>query len=194
MVDVPKAFGGATLSSFAAFRMAKLANISNRDVFKSLLIGVVVGPLAVMLTFVWINYTFGLTRLAAFNDQFTDSLINRTGNPDNWNVHPGATPWIPNMIVGMIIVGGLYYLHSRFVWFPLEPVGWILGTSYMSMLWGIWFPFLIAWIIKTLVLRYGGTKVYENLGIPIAAGFIVGYMLIVLFGGFISIVKFFVPF
>ncbi|MGQ9515605.1 MAG: DUF6785 family protein, partial [Thermoproteota archaeon] len=183
MTDVPKAFGGATLSSFAAFRIASLANVDNKEVFKALMIGVIVGPLAVLITYIWLNYTFGLTRLAAFNSGFTDSLIDRTGNPENWNVRPGSTPWIPNMFAGIIIVGGLYILHARFVWFPLEPVGFILGTSYMSMLWGIWFPFLIAWVLKTLLLRFGGTKAYENFGVPVASGFIMGYMLIVLFGG-----------
>jgi hypothetical protein len=194
MVDVPKAFGGATLSSFAAFRMAKLANVDNKDVFKALMIGIIVGPISVLTAFVWVNNTFGLTKLAPFGTAFTDSLIDRTGNPDNWNIKPGTTPWIPNMIIGMIIVGGLYYLHSRFVWFPFEPVGWILGTSYMSMLWGIWFPFLLAWVLKTLTLRVGGTKVYESIGIPVAAGFLTGYMVIVLFGGIAGIIKFFVPY
>ena len=194
MVDVPKAFGGATLSSFAAFRMAKLANVDNKDVFKALMIGIIVAPISVLTTFIWVNNTFGLTKLAPFGSAYTDSLIDRTGNPSNWNVRPGETPWIPNMIVGMMIVGGLYYLHSRFIWFPFEPVGWILGTSYMTMIWGIWFPFLIAWILKTLTLRIGGTKVYESAGIPAAAGFLTGYMVIVLFGGIAGIVKFFVPF
>jgi len=194
MVDVPKAFGGATLSSFAAFRIASLANVSNKDVFKALMIGIVVGPISVLTAFIWVNNTFGLTTLAPFGGAYTDSLIDRTGNPENWNVRPGETPWIPNMIVGMIIVGGLYYLHSRFIWFPFEPVGWILGTSYMTMVWGIWFPFLIAWVLKTLTLRIGGTKVYETTGIPVAAGFLTGYMVIVLFGGLLGITRYFVPF
>jgi len=194
MVDVPKAFGGAMLSSFAAFRMAKLCDLNNRDVFKALIVGIVVAPLSVLVTFVWLNNTFGLTRLAVFNDQFTDSLIDRTGNPENWNVRPGTTPWIPNMLVGMIIVGGLYFLHARFIWFPLEPIGFIFGMSYMSLLWGIWFPFLIAWILKTLTLRLGGTKTFESFGVPVAAGFIAGFMVIVLFGGITGIIKFFVPF
>jgi len=194
MTDVPKAFGGATLSSFAAFRMAKLANIDNKDVFKALLVGIIVGPIVVLATYIWLNYNFGLMKLPAFSVGFTDSLIDRTGNAENWNVRPGSTPWIPNMIAGMIIVGGLYLLHARFVWFPLEPVGFILGTSYMSMLWGIWFPFLIAWILKTLLLRFGGTKAYENFGVPVAVGFITGYMIVVFFGGLTGIARFFIPF
>lgn len=194
MVDVPKAFGGATLSSFAAFRIASLTNVSNKDVFKALMIGIIVGPISVLTAFIWVNNTFGLTTLAPFGGAYTDSLIDRTGNPENWNVRPGETPWIPNMIAGMIIVGGLYYLHSRFIWFPFEPVGWILGTSYMTMVWGIWFPFLIAWVLKTLTLRIGGTKVYETTGIPVAAGFLTGYMVIVLFGGLLGITRYFVPF
>jgi hypothetical protein len=39
-----------------------------------------------------------------------------------------------------------------------------------------WAPFLIGWACKTLVLRYGGLRLYRST-IPLAIGFIVGDLL-----------------
>ncbi|RLI24291.1 hypothetical protein DRO58_07550 [Candidatus Bathyarchaeota archaeon] len=194
LVDVPKSFGGAALSFAAGYKMANLTNIRSRDVFKAVLIAGILGYPVVMATYVYMCHTFGLTHLPVWADSTYDSLIDRCGNPDNWNVRPGEEPWWPNFLAGFIIVTLLSWLHARFIWFPLEPIGFILGTCYMSNLWGIWFPFLISWVLKTLTLRVGGTRAYEDYGIPVAVGFITGYMVAVLVGGAIGIVRFFVPF
>jgi hypothetical protein len=98
------------------------------------------------------------------------------------------------VLLGVIIVGALSFLHARFLWFPFEPIGFIMGTTFMSALWGYWGPFLIAWVVKVLTLRIGGSKAYENYGIPIAAGFVAGYMVAILIGGTLSVIGFFVPF
>ena len=43
-------------------------------------------------------------------------------------------------------------------------------------------------------MRVGGSKLYENLGLPIAGGFITGYMVAVVLGGTIGVLRFFFPF
>jgi hypothetical protein len=174
--------------------MASLTGVKTREAFKVVLIAGILGYPIVMATYVFMCHTFGLAKLPVWAESTYDSLIDRCGNPDNWNVRPGTEPWWPNFLAGFIIVALLSWLHARFIWFPLEPIGFILGTSYMSILWGIWFPFLIAWIMKTLTLRVGGTKGYEEFGIPVAVGFIAGYMIAVLIGGLVGITRFFIPF
>jgi len=42
--------------------------------------------------------------------------------------------------------------------------------------------FLAARILKGLTLRIGGSKAYEEYGVPIMAGFIVGFVLVALIG------------
>jgi len=51
-------------------------------------------------------------------------------------------------------------------------------------------PTLIAWIIKLIVLRVGGTKVYENYTVPLTAGFVVGYFIMAMMGAIIGAIKF----
>jgi len=98
------------------------------------------------------------------------------------------------VLAGFLIVAVLEFLHARFVWFPFNAIGFIIGTSYISVLWGYWGPFLIAWVLKVITLRVGGSKLYENLGVPIAGGFITGYMIAIIFGGTIGVLRFFFPF
>jgi hypothetical protein len=94
----------------------------------------------------------------------------------------------------MIAVAFLTFMHARFLWFPINPIGFILGFGLTGYLMGYWFPLLIAWILKTLTLRIGGSKAYEDYGLPIASGAIAGIMLAILIGGAIGVVRFFIPF
>jgi len=55
-------------------------------------------------------------------------------------------------------------------------VAWGWGVS----LWGAWVPILVAWVVKTIVLKTGGSKLYESMIVPFAAGFILGEVLEVL--------------
>ncbi len=45
-----------------------------------------------------------------------------------------------------------------------------------------------------LTLRIGGAKLYEGYSVPIVSGAIVGYMIGMILGGIIWIVRFFTPF
>ena len=65
----------------------------------------------------------------------------------------------------------LAYMRSTFAWWPLAPLGLALSGT-----WGIivlWFSFLLAWIIKSTVMRYGGWKTFSALR-PFFLGLILG--------------------
>lgn len=64
---------------------------------------------------------------------------------------------------------GLWALQMRYLWFPLHPLGYCAGP----MLVWIWLPFFITWVIKSLVVRYGGQHLYQRL-IPLFFGLILG--------------------
>lgn len=52
----------------------------------------------------------------------------------------------------------------------------------------------IAWILKMLTLRIGGSKAYEEFGAPLASGYIAGHMLALIPGIILGRVRFFIPF
>ncbi|MGQ9732151.1 MAG: DUF6785 family protein [Candidatus Zipacnadales bacterium] len=75
------------------------------------------------------------------------------------------------MAIGGILTAALMTLRMNFLWWPLHPVGYCLaGTATMDK---VWMPFTIAFGVKSLVLRYGGPKLYQRL-LPLFLGLIVG--------------------
>jgi hypothetical protein len=75
---------------------------------------------------------------------------------------------------GVLITLGLTFLRTRYLWWPLAPIGLALSGS-----WGIitfWFTMFIAWLIKSVVMRYGGMRLFMALR-PFFLGLIMGEML-----------------
>ncbi|MHC5034797.1 MAG: DUF6784 domain-containing protein [Planctomycetota bacterium] len=78
------------------------------------------------------------------------------------------------MGAGAVITAFLGVMRLRFWWWPFHPIGYMAAMSW-SLYW-FWAPFLIGWACKTLVLRYGGLRLYRST-IPLAISFIVGELL-----------------
>ncbi len=76
--------------------------------------------------------------------------------------------------------------------FPFEPVGFILSIACFE--WGFWSYAVIAWILKMITLRVGGSRLYEEFGAPLAGGYIAGYMLTLIPGIILYRIRFFTPF
>jgi len=89
--------------------------------------------------------------------------------------------------VGLLITIALFALRAQFLSWPFHPVGYaIAGTRSMA---AQWFPFLIAWACKTLILRYGGPKFYRR-ALPFFLGLVVGDFIN---GGLYTFIAFFIP-
>jgi hypothetical protein len=65
------------------------------------------------------------------------------------------------MAVGAASMVLLMNLHHRFTWWPLNPIGYLMGASWPMI--NFWFPVFVGWLVKTLVLHYGGPKTYRAL-------------------------------
>jgi hypothetical protein len=72
---------------------------------------------------------------------------------------------------GFVVAAVLGVARQRFTWWPFHPLGYAMGNT-QSMEY-MWMPFLIAWAIKALVLRYGGMRLYRRL-LPFFLGLILG--------------------
>jgi hypothetical protein len=61
--------------------------------------------------------------------------------------------------VGMLIAIGLSAARQLLTGFPIHPLGYALSaTNSMEYM---WCPFLIAWGIKSLLVKYGGIRAYR---------------------------------
>jgi len=188
------AAGGNFLTSFLAYRMASLTGISSKSIFKVVVASIIIYTIVTIPTYLAVAYTFGVTKLMdTWGIIGCNSLIERDATPGRWNVCPGTEPWISQFTAGLIFVVLLNWLHARFIWFPFEPIGFILGIG-AGFEWGFWSYALVAWVLKMITLRIGGSKLYEEFGMPIAGGYIAGHMLALIPGIILSRIRFFFPF
>ena len=119
------------------------------------------------------------------------------GDAPSYNVQPAYPPWEAHFVIGILVAIGLGYLRAKFLWFPLEPLGFVWPFTWWGPGWSAGngtFTALIVYIIKLIVLRVGGRRLYEEYGVPAAVGLMAGFVL----GGFAiagcSIYRYFIPY
>jgi len=183
------------MSTMASSRLASLTKTSQRNVFKISIVVSLLTPIAAMFAWLSWTYMFGLTRSPQFSGDYgAYSLLDPVISADTISSMPALGIWWPQAVAGVLTAMVLSYLHARFTWFPLEPIGMLIGIDAWSMELCLWQLAGLAWILKTLTLRIGGSKAYEEHGVLVAGGLLVGYALVVLFVGIIGIFRFFFPF
>ena len=84
----------------------------------------------------------------------------------------------------------LRFLRNHLLWWPLRPIGLAVGMAYPAYL--SWFSFLIAWVIKTTIMKYFGIPVYNKakeffLGLVLGAFVTAGVWVLI---GFLTGVQF----
>jgi hypothetical protein len=73
-------------------------------------------------------------------------------------------------------------------------MGFLLSGG-MYIVWtGVWSCFLVAWVFKYATLRIGGSRAYEQYGVPFVGGTLVGLVITVVVGVILGAVRFFFPF
>jgi hypothetical protein len=75
---------------------------------------------------------------------------------------------------GLLFTGFLYVMRTKLGAWPFHPVGYAMANTYSMS--SQWFPFLLAWSAKCVVLRYGGAKLYRQAQ-PFFLGLVVGDLL-----------------
>jgi len=92
--------------------------------------------------------------------------------------------------VGWIALGaGVVYLlmaaRARVLWFPLHPLGYIVASGYPMT--RLWFSFFIGWLVKSLVMRFGGEDAAAPVR-PFMIGLIFGNLSAMVFWAILSLI------
>ncbi|MGQ9455889.1 MAG: DUF6785 family protein [Armatimonadota bacterium] len=122
------------------------------------LIGIIAAMIVAGAVHIWLPYTRGGINLYSYV---------YSGN-NYWAFHEAEAQirgaplpdWQPKtfFVVGVFFALFLSYMRALYYWWPLHPLGYALCISWTMSV--FWFSCLIAWIIKTVILRYGGMKLY----------------------------------
>jgi hypothetical protein len=111
-----------------------------------------------------------------------------TANVNAYRINMANVPWyrlsgwfsdpkLPERtaLIGMAVGSGitmlLTFLRVRFTGFPFAPSGYVLNMSLATEL--FWFDLFVAWVMKALLLRYGGMRLYRE-ALPFFLGLILG--------------------
>jgi len=78
---------------------------------------------------------------------------------------------IAYVVGGAVMVLWLRIMRGAFLWWPFHPAGYALAVSFAMDY--FWFAFFVSWLIKLVLVRFGGMKAH-NMGIPFFLGLILG--------------------
>ena len=123
-------------------------------------------------------YTGGWGAAYTAGSQLNSLLDNRTEELFTFIVNP-----YPAAVAGFIACIIVCFLHARFAWFFLDPVGILVGGS--AYYW--WPPYggsiLMMTAIRFLIMKIGGARIYSRYWIPFAIGVIAGMVVPSIFVG-----------
>jgi hypothetical protein len=152
-----------------SFKIAQELQIPVRQLALPMLLAVVVAIPSAIWGFLHVVYRDGaLAKCEGYAEwcgiesfQWLDSVLK-----NGFDVEP-----LRRYAVGgsVLFTSFLAFMKMRFLWWPLHPLGYCIGPG---LVW-TWFPFLLAWAAKLLILRYGGNHLYRR-SVPFFMGLILG--------------------
>ena len=154
------------------FKISTQVNISQWKTFIAIIVACVIGIFSAFWVLLHIPYQLGALA------QIPWPTVNAFGlepwrRLENWLINPMVTS-IPETIfigVGMLVTFGLMFMRMKFFWFPLYPAAYAVTNSWAIH--NIWFCLFIAWVIKIIILQYGGLKAHQK-ATPFFLGLILG--------------------
>jgi len=156
----------------ASHKYREMAGIPRAHLRNATMVGIIGSVLWTAWTHLDIYYRHG-GAMAKMRGWYTSRGARPWRILEGWILRPRTTDlWQ----VGGYVWGGGVALLLRLAMFsiptwPLHPIGY--AVAHTDSMHYMWMPFLIAWLLKTLVLRYGGVKVYQRL-VPFFMGLILG--------------------
>jgi len=184
-------FGNGFFTTALALKMSSLTGTSNRNTFLVAAVCTVVAVPILFATSVWLANLYG-SRVLTWGACSIQTMCE--SSPEAQAARPPTLTYVSYTAMGFLWTVLLSVLRARFVWFPFDPVGFIIAASFSGMWNHVWSVFLTAWIIKTIVLRVGGSPLYENYIVPGVGGFIGGVALASMIGIVTGMVRFYIPF
>ena len=131
----------------------------------------------------WVNHVGGLKNQGWFVKETSDLVETALGMnivvtpmPDWALQNPGylATLSVSGILFAIVI----YLIRMRIPAFFIDPIGVTAAIGWFE---GIWLNALLALIVKYLILKIGGPKIYEERAMPAIAGFCMGYGFLYIF-------------
>ena len=163
---------GLLLASFLDDqKMAKEVGLHQRTLLKSLVLALVVAFAVASFSFLTLAYSKGALALYDYptmNSRWMFELAQ--GKMEGTTPPPGATEY-GGFALGLAATAGMAWARTMFSWFPFNPLGYVLAPTWAMTV--LWFPCLLAWSLKSTVMRFGGIETFRKLA-PLMLGLVLG--------------------
>lgn len=155
-----------------AFKLGHAGQVRGRPFAGGMLLAIAVVVVVGMLAYIRLGYRVGISNTGdwpfAVSGRYSfgevDSIIRFPRRPHGANcLAMGAGAAFMLLLTG---------LQSRFLWWPLSPIGFTIASGWATTH-SLWFSTLVGWAGTNLVRRYGGLRLYRQLR-PAFLGLILG--------------------
>jgi len=158
-----------------AMKLSEGGHIKPRLLIIAIMVGAFVGGLSCFVAALHFGYDLGSDmKFGGPAKWFARGGFNRLAW---WLSYPQPTDYrgLTASLFGFIFSIVLLFMRMRFFWWPIHPIGYAIAYSWDMNL--LWFPILISFIAKSIILRYGGLSLYRRT-VPLFLGFILGEYMI----------------
>ncbi len=157
-------------------KLADEARLSRRSMTALMFFALIVGLVGSYWIFLTSYYEYGANVLEGGTTQGgyrTAVALSEYNELVGFMKAPKLTDWWRTgfMLSGFGIAMGLGVLRAVLLRFPFHPLGYAMATAYGTRIWG---PFFLVWLLKWLILRTGGAKLYRR-HVPMFIGLALGH-------------------
>jgi hypothetical protein len=147
-----------------------------RPFFWAVLVSWVVGMSLCLVVVLHFGYTLGYTTAKTLGqrNEWYGMNFARLNQMLTTPTEASFQSWA-GLLFGLLTCLGLQALRLRFPGWPLDPVAYSLASTATAS--SYWLPLLIAWVLKSLILRYGGRRGYVR-ALPFFLGLVLGEALV----------------
>ena len=155
-----------------AFKIAEQRHINPRHIAAAILFATVVGAVVIFWLLLDSYYRHGAETgyYGPWALGFGRGVYRQL---ENWLNYPQGTdvPALAFMGGGCAFAIGMMVLRTRFLWWPLHPLGYAMANSWGML--NLWSCLFVAWTAKAIVLHQGGLKAYRRT-VPLFLGLALG--------------------
>ena len=156
-----------------SLRIGDRGGIPGKTLLLCMALAIGIGAVATFWTYLQVGYQYGvLARCEGHVGHFGWESFNPL---QSWLQYPKEVnyPAITFMSGGFLFVFLLHFLRTHLMWWTLHPSGYVLsGASWGGLIY-FWFPVMVSWLIKFMILKFSGWQAYRR-AIPFFLGLVLG--------------------
>ncbi len=156
-----------------SLRIGDRGGIPGKTLVLCMTLAIGIGAIATFWTYLQVGYQYGvLARCEGHVGHFGWESFNPL---QSWLQYPKEVnyPAITFMSGGFLFVFLLHFLRTHLMWWTLHPSGYVLsGASWGGLIY-FWFPVMVSWLIKFMILKFSGWQAYRR-AIPFFLGLVLG--------------------